>query len=182
MSVFKDILSVLKGGTVVTAPATVVSAEMALAAAADYAAEDVLSNNVTTAVPWRFEHMARKKGGRGTITKAIALCSTTALTPGITLYLFREQPTSNLLDNVANTAVVTADRYKYIGQIAFPAMAELGGNSESVATPSTSGNLPLEFDCGPGDDGLYGVVVTRDAITGEVANMGLLITLFCRQD
>ena len=181
MSIFKDILATLRGGTVVTAPAVVVTAEKALLAAADYAAEDVLDATATTGSPWRWNNVARKPDGFATITKAIALCSTTALTPGITVYLFNAPPTSAVLDNGANTAVITADRYKYVGQIAFPAMADLGGNSESIATPSTSGNLPLRVKTDPAG-GLWGIVVTRDAITGEAAGMGLMISFLAEQD
>lgn len=185
MSIWKDMLHVLRTGTVVTTLATEVSTEKALAAAADYAAEDVLNNIASVgqgALPWRWEHLAQRKGGSGTITKGVALCSTTALIPRLTIYLFRSQPGSTLVDNEANTAVLTADRQKYVGRVDFPAMGDLGGNSEAIATPSTDGNLPLRFKCDLADDGLWGVVVTRDAITGEVAGMGLQILFFVEQD
>tara|TARA_Y100000310_G_scaffold105749_1_gene104270 strand:- start:3332 stop:3610 length:279 start_codon:yes stop_codon:yes gene_type:complete len=88
-----------------------------------------------------------KPGGSGRITKAIALFETTALTPGLTLFLFNTAPTSALNDNVANTAVLHADESQFIGRITFPAMADLGtGDSEAIVTPSlATGNLPLDF-------------------------------------
>lgn len=181
MSIFKDILSTLRGGTVVTAPAVVSTAEKSLLAAADYAAEDVLDATATAGSPWYWPKVARKSEGLATITKAIALCSTTALTPRVTVYLFNAPPTSAVLDNGANTAVITADRYKYVGRIDFPAMEDQGGNSEAIATPNTAGNLPLRVKTDP-QGGLWGIVITRDAITGEAAGMGLLISLHCEQD
>jgi len=56
-------------------------------------------------------------------------------------------------------------------------MEDLGGDSESVVTPSTSGNLPLAFTCAAGDTALYGTLVTRDAITGETAGDDMTIRL-----
>ena len=183
MSVYQDILRVLRNGTVVTAPAVEVHQTKLLVAAAAHAAEDVLSESASTgaAQPWFWSGMARRKGGRGTITRAIALNTTTALTPRITVYLYQNLPRCNLLDNVANTGVINADRFHYVGRIDFPAMEDLGGMSEAIVTPSTSGNLPLRFQCSDGLDGLFGVSVTRDAVTFTALD-GLLIKFFCEQD
>ncbi|KKL64554.1 hypothetical protein LCGC14_2163810 [marine sediment metagenome] len=56
-------------------------------------------------------------------------------------------------------------------------MSDLGGNSETEATPSTVGNLPLAFNCASGDDALYGVLVTKDAETGEASGMTIVASL-----
>lgn len=168
--------------TVVEPPPVEVEATKALAAAGDYAAEDVLSESATVGVPYVFQHIARKSGGAFKITKAIALLTTTALAPRVTLFLFTYRPTSALNDNVANTAVLTGDRAHYLGRIEFPAMSDLGGNSEAIATLDTGSNLPLEGRCGPTDDSVYGIAVTEDAITGEAAGMQLMFKLFVRQD
>jgi len=95
----------------------------------------------------------------------------------MTLLLFNIVPTSsNLNDNAANTAILAADMTNYIGRIDFLAMEDLGGYSESIVTTSTYGNLPIAFILEEGKD-IYGVLVTRDAITGEVASMTMTITL-----
>jgi hypothetical protein len=156
-----------------------VSTQKILAAAGDYGAEDVLSESATNGVgtDWDFVDIAKSIGGNGYITKALVLCSTTALTPRITLYLFAAPPTSELDDNAANTAVATADLANYIGRIDFNAMEDLGGMSGSIATVSTLGNLPLAYNCDESSDTLYGIAVTRDAITGEAASMTLTISL-----
>ena len=179
----QKILESLMAGVRFLIPAIEVIGAKSLAAAGDYAAEDVMSETATAnaGTAYKFEDVVSTKGGHGTITKAIALLETTALTPRITLYLFREVPTSELDDNAANTAVLTADREKYVGRLDFPSMEDLGGNSEAIGTPSTDGNLPLEFDCLPLDRALYGIAVTRDAITGEAAGMELMFKLFVRQ-
>ena len=152
-----------------------------LIAAADYAAEDVLSENATTGNSWAFNGVVLQKGGSGYITKAQALCSTTALTPRLTLYLFTAVPTSALADNGANTAVLAADVAKYVGKIDFPAMEDLGGFSETLVSPSTTGNLPLGFTCAGDSDTLYGILVTRDAIAGEAALMTMTVILGIEQ-
>jgi len=56
-------------------------------------------------------------------------------------------------------------------------MEDLGGDSEAIASPSTVGNLPLAIKCAAGSKALYGVLVTRDAITGESAGDDYTIVL-----
>jgi len=159
-----------------------VSVSKAIAAAGDYAAEDVLSESASEGTAWTFAEIARSNGLGGYITKAHALWQTTALTPRLTLYLFNASPTTNLNDNIANTAPAYADLAKYVGKIDFPALEDLGGMSEAIATPSTTGNLPLAFECSSTADDLIGILVTRDAITGEVTNNTLTIRLEADQN
>lgn len=150
------------------------------ASGGDYTAGDVLSNDDTAdgGTAMTFTGIGRNAGAAGYITKASILCSTTALTPRLTLFLFSATPTCELDDNAANTAVVAADQANYVGHIDFPAMEDLGtGMSQTIATPNTYGNLPLAFNCASGDTALYGVLVTRDAITGEAASMTVRINL-----
>ena len=147
-----------------------------LAAAGDYAAEDVLSGNATAGTPYRFKDV----GKSGVIEKAIAFCSVTALAPRLTLYLFNRLPTGVLNDNVANTNPTVTDHPAYEGKIDFLAMEDLGGGSESVVSMGTYGNLPLPYYSPDGV--LYGVAVTRDAITGEAVGMVLSFKLQVRRD
>jgi len=148
------------------------SATKALAAAGDYAAEDVLSESATAGTCWTWN----KIGGAGYIVGARVEWETTGLTPLLSLYLFHTIPTSNLNDNVANTALLWADRAKRIGRIDFDALEDLGGVSESIAYPGGGHNVPLVFRTI--DDGnIYGILVTRSAITGEVATNSMIITL-----
>jgi len=60
-------------------------------------------------------------------------------------------------------------------------MSDLGGDSESVVTPSTVGNLPLYFTCATTDDKLYGVLVTTIAFTNETAGDDYIIKLTVEQ-
>ena len=161
----------------------VVSTTKALDAAANYDIEDVLCEDDDNGegTCWNFADVARDKGGSGYIAKAQVICETTALTPRLTLYLFTATPTSELDDNAANTALLHADLANYVGKIDFPALEDLGGDSEAVATPSTYGNLPLAFTCASTDTDLYGVLVTRDAITGETHGDDLTIRLTIEQ-
>lgn len=161
-----------------------VSVTKALAAAGNYAGDDVLSESTSAGTAWEFSNVVRRVGGTGAVVKAVALLETTALTPGITLFLFSGTPTCALNDNAANTAVLHADAANYLGRVTFPAMADLGtGDSEAMVAPSlTTGNLPLTFECASADTSIYGVAVTRDAITGEAATEELIIKLTIERD
>ena len=160
-----------------------VSVTKALAAAENYTANDVLSEHISTGTAWNFENVVGKNGASGRITRASVLLETTALTPGLTLHLFHTVPTANLNDNVANTSILHANAGNYIGKIDFPAMANLGlGDSEAIVTEADGGNLYLPFKCASGDKDLYGIVITRDAITGEVATDELIIDLLIERD
>lgn len=178
-----ELLRRIRDGIKVTSYAYESIAAKDLAAAADYSANDVLSDHVTAGTAWYFPHVARKAGGTFTITKATAMLSVTALPDRLTLYLFTQPPVSVLNDNVANTAVVAKDVAGYVGRIDFPAMNSLGtGHSEAIATPDTGANVPLEGKCDPKDDGLYAIAVTRDAEANEAVGMRLTFKLFSRQD
>jgi len=143
-----------------------VSVTKALAAALAYSAGDVLSEHATTGTDWDFSAIAKENGGKGKIVKAHVISETTAITPRLVLYLFSAAPTSAVNDNVANTALLHADLANYVGRIDFPAMSENGtGDSEAIATESTYGNVPLDFECAAAADDLIGILVTMDAFT-----------------
>ena len=158
---------------------TEVKDTQAVAAADNYTANDVLSSNATTGVEWNFANMVSAVGRSGYITKAQITVETTAQAHRLTLYLFDATITGELDDNKVNTSPVDADRGNYLGKIDFPALESLGaGNSDTVATPSspTSG-IPFAFTCATADRDLYGVLVTRDAFTNEIATDDYVITL-----
>ena len=158
-----------------------VSVTKAVAAAGNYSAEDVICENATTGTPWTFTDIARTNGASGYITRAQVICETTGQVQRLTLYVFKAVPTSELRDNVGNTAPIHADAGNYIGRIDFPAMEDLGGDSEAVATPSTTGNLPLAFTCAADSRTLYGILVTRDAFTNETATDDYIVRLTAEQ-
>ena len=153
----------------------------ALAAAAIYHAEDVISESAAAGTDWDFTAVAKVNGGTGYIVKAQALSETTAVTPRLTLFLFNAAPTCAVNDHAANTAVLHADKANYVGRVDFAAMEDLGtGDSGTIATPSTAGNLPLAFQCATAADDLFGVLVTRDAFT-QTATDDLTIVLTVEQ-
>ena len=159
-----------------------VSTTKALAAAGDYAIGDVMSEDAASGTAWTFSDAVKQNGCSGEITKAQAICETTGLTTRLTLFLFTAIPTAQLNDNAANTALLHADLANYVGRIDFVAMEDLGtGDSETLATPSTYGNLPLAFTCASDANDLYGVLVTRDAITSESAGDDMTIKLTIEQ-
>lgn len=116
--------------------------------------DEVISHSTSAGVDWDFAF-----GGTGYITKAW-IANSADITPRLRLYLFSRPPTGALNDELANTNPVTADLPYFLGCIDFPAMQQQGtGDAFALATPSTTGNLPLEFDSLI----IYGVLVQRDA-------------------
>jgi hypothetical protein len=158
-----------------------VSVTKAVAAAGNYSAEDVICESAVTGVCWTFTDIARQEGASGLIVKAQLICETTAQIQRCSMYLFKAVPTSELRDNVGNTAPLLADIDNYVGRIDFPALEDLGGMSESTATPSTYGNLPLAFTCAATSHDLFGVLVTRDAFTNETATDDYVVRLTVEQ-
>ena len=102
--------------------------------------------------------------------------ATIGLTPALTLYLFSVLPTSNLDDNVTNTAPIFADLANFVGKIDLPAMDNQGGMSESMVVEG-SGNLPLAFECASGRTHLIGIVVCQGNFTNEIDDDELTIKL-----
>ena len=153
-----------------------VSVSKAIAAAENYTADDVISEHVTTGTAWTFADIVPDDGGKGRIIQAQALWETIGLTPALTIYLFTVVPTSNLDDNVANTAPIFADLANFIGAIDLPAMDNQGGMSEAVAVEG-SGNLPMVFECASGANDIFGIVVCQANFTNEVATEQLTIKL-----
>lgn len=148
-----------------------VSAIKALAAAENYAAEDVLSESASAGTAWEFKNVTEKPGGAGAIVSARVLIETTALTPRVALFLFKDTPSTNKNDNAANTAPAYADRLLYIGRVDFAPCSDLGGQSEAEATTSPPGDLPVYFECMGDSTSIYGIPVLKDAVTEEAAGM-----------
>ncbi len=148
-----------------------VSVTKALASATAYTAEDVLSESASAGTVWTFTDIARQAGAGGYISKVHAICETTAVTPRLVLFLFTAAPTCAVNDHAANTALLHADLANYVGKVDLPAMEDIGtGDSEAVATPSTTGSLPLSFTCASTSRNLIGVLATRDAFTNTATN------------
>ena len=171
----------MSGATDAVQELKTVSVTKPLAAAGNYAANDVMSESASSGTVWLFPAIARANGGSGLIVKAQAIMETTNLTPRLILHLFIAAPTSQLNDNEPNTALLHADLANYVGPVEFSALRTSGGDSETIATPSTVGNVPLAFTCASDADDLIGIVATLDAITGEVATDDLTIVLEVEQ-
>ncbi len=135
------------------------------------AAGDVFSNAVSTngtAWSWSF-------GGTGYITKA-RITHSTGLTPRVRLHLWDFIITDSEAEmddsDAFNGPVAASDDY-YIGYIDFPSWSSSGtGLSQSIVTPNTIGNLPLEFN----EHVLYGVTETLDAFTPTAAACNIYLT------
>ncbi len=175
-SVWRNIRATNAGILLVTGKLVNSSTTVALAAATNYAAEDVLSDSATAGTAWRFKNVVEREGGSGVIVNAQIKWVTTALSPRITLYLYEAVPTSQLNDNAANTALLAADITNYIDKIEFMALSDLGGVSEASVSPSTVGGLSVYFTLESGRD-IYGITVLADAVTGESAGAKMTIKL-----
>lgn len=131
-----------------------------------YTAEDVVSESTSAplALPWVFKDCAKAVGGGGRIIDALILAETTNIASQFSLFLHKDVPTCNLFDAAINTAFIIGDIDIAVGRIHFPAADDVGGMSETVATPSTVGNLPKTFVCKHDSRDLYGVLVIRNAV------------------
>lgn len=161
-----------------------VSTTKVILAAGNYTAQDVLSESATTGTCFKFSNVVPYNGGSGTIIKAIILCQTTNQAHGITMPIFNTTPTGALNDNLANTNPQFTDAAKVEGKLEFSAFSDLGdasAASDAQVTPGVGG-CPLPFVCAPDDNSLYGVVVTRDAFTNEVAGHSYTVILEIAQD
>lgn len=160
---------------------TEVTVTKAIAAAGNYSAEHVLSESATVGTHWTFSGVLPDNGGRGYIVKASVVVETTAQVQRLTLFLFNASSASSNDDRTQNDAPLSGDSIKYQGRIDFSALDDLGGQSDTLATPSLSGNLPLAFECAAGENDLFGILVTRDAFTNEVAGDDYTIKLTCER-
>lgn len=173
----------VRKGAIVHGRVKTVSVTKALVGGACIAG-DVLSESTTAGAAWTFAAIAGENGGSGYITKVHAILETAAKTPRLVVFLFIATPTCTLNDNAPNTALLHTDLANYVGKVDLPAMETIpaagAGDSEAVATPSTTGSLPLAFTCASGADDLYAVVATRDAVT-PTATDDLVIRLTVEQ-
>tara|TARA_Y100000310_G_scaffold23392_1_gene22380 strand:- start:11042 stop:11662 length:621 start_codon:yes stop_codon:yes gene_type:complete len=168
---------------IVSGVAKTISVTKVIEAKGNYAAEDVLSSDTATgdALPWTFSGIFRADNTGGYITTAVIKSETTDLAFRPTMYLYNVTPTGKMADNEANQNPLYADEAKFVGQVDWPALSNLGGMSVSVATASTVGNLPLWVDSASNADDLFGILVTRDAETGETAGDEFVVDLTLEQ-
>lgn len=150
-----------------------------IAAAGDYAANDVLSQSATNdaGVHWVFANAARVAGGSGWITKVRATCSVDALTPRLRIWLFDADPATSEKDDNAAFNLTAADRAKWIGCVDLPALSDAGAISVTQNTTER-----FRFVCASGSRDLLAIVQTLDAITNESASMTLDIHATIDQD
>ncbi len=154
-----------------------VSVTTDLVANTTYAANTVMSDSASAGAVWNFANVTEIVGGTGYIVKAQAIAQANT-TPRLRVFLFNSGTlTCNVNSNVASNAPAHADLAKYIGGIDVPALENYTGDSYSIATPSTAGNLPLAFQCASDNNCLYGIVMTKDATANITTLKQLTIKL-----
>lgn len=142
----------------------------AVAAASDYADNDIVSNSASNGagVAWVFADMARVEAGKGRVVSALLSCSVAAVVASFRLHVFNANPSASELDDNAAFSVHANDQDKYLFWIDFPALA--GGRS-------FVGDLNIPYTCAASSTSLYGILQITDAETGEVASMVVTIKL-----
>lgn len=152
-------------------------ASKTIAAAEDYADNDVLSESASNGVgtAFTFLNMAPREGGVGEIFHATIKCSAGAVVAGFRLHLFSESPTTSEMDDNAALNMTTADRAKHLGWIDFTAASDQGDYAMSQASGLSAG-----YYCADGARDLYGILQATDAETNETAGMTVEIELFAR--
>ena len=150
-----------------------------LAAAADYAALDVLSHSATVGVPWQFADMARQAGRGGVITKMAVEASVEAFAAKYRLTLFHTAPTASELDDNLAGAITIAESRTIVAIIETTAdSVDLGTVSYGTITLA----VPAPYVCAAADTKLYGILQTVDAETNESAGMSLGVALTVIRD
>lgn len=151
-----------------------------LAAAGDYAALDVLSQNATNGagVAWVIPGAARVNGGMGRITGGIITTSVDAFAAKFRMYVFDANPSASELDDNSPLSIAAADRAKLIGTLQW---ATDGTDVGAISLNELTNTLPLPFKCAAADTALYGILVTVDAETNESASMTVDVWLLIEQ-
>ncbi len=132
--------------------------------------DDVVSENASSGqgTDWDFAF-----GGTGYISKALITSATNAIVPVAELQLYSLPPACEMDDNALTNSPIAGDVPYFLGAITFPTMSDSGtGHSFAVASPSTSGNLPLSFDSLV----IYGVLVDKTGVTWANALVSILLT------
>lgn len=164
----------LPDGTVTIAPDLITSSvSRTVAAAGDYAANDVVSNSATeaSATAWVFDGMSPGAGKAGCIFSATITCSEDDVSGSrFRLFLLSEQPSPGtvLADNAA-LAMDAGDLNKVETYIDFPAMIDVGSFSMSQSVGVNYGYFT--------SDKLYGVLQILDAEADEAPGMTITIKL-----
>ena len=145
-----------------------------LAAAGNYAANDVLSDNATDgqATAWEFVDCARSPGASFWITGIYANCSEDSILARIRIHWFTAVPAGAELDDNAAFALVEANRQYYRNYTDLVAFADRGGFSmtgddtvRKMITPAANSRS------------IWAIVEILDAETNETANMEMRIRL-----
>lgn len=144
----------------------------AIAAAGDYADNDILSNSASAGVAWVFADMAASDGGAGEIVGAILTCSVAAVAATFRLWLFNANPAASSLNDNAAFSIHADDQSKLIQTVDFATTASLGGVGGSITAA-----LSKPYRCDAADTDLYGILQATDAITNETAAMIVTVAL-----
>jgi hypothetical protein len=176
----------------ITSPATVKciatlnALPPALAAAGDYAANDVLNDSASAGHAWVIPNIARVAGLGGTITRIAFTLSVLAATPRLRLHFFNALPSAASLTN-DNTAfkLDADDRSAWLFSVDLPALAPPGSGGTADGTSEVSvavkGEMAEDFVTGA-DRNLYVIVELLDAFTNESAGMTATLHVTARQD
>lgn len=150
----------------------------AIAAAGDYADNDVVSNSATNGQGdyWIFAGMATADAGSGEIVGAILTTTATGVVATFRLWLFNAPPTASELDDNAAFSLHADDQAKLVQVVDFPACALLGGVAGSITAA-----LEKPYVCAAADSRLYGILQITDAESNEVASMTMVVKLMVKR-
>ncbi len=133
-----------------------------------HSAGDVLSETDTAGLgtPWVIKNAARENGGSGRIHKAQLETEVESQTFRVAMQVYTAYPDgAELDDNAAASSPNPTNHQFFEDEIEMPALHSRGDDSYAVATPSTVGNLPLDFTCEPDSRDLHLILIAVDATT-----------------
>ncbi len=151
-----------------------------IAAAGDYADNDIVSHSASdgVGVAWKFTALTRGSGYTATVVGASVATSVEGFAAAVRLHLFNAVPSAATeLDDNAAFYIDLDDRAKYLGYVDIAASADFGefsfGQEASPLAKKITGDSS-------GD--VWAIVQLLDAVTNESAGMSFWPTLHVIQD
>lgn len=155
-----------------------VSAANTIAAAGDYADDDIISQSASNGVgvPWKFTGLGRAASLGGTIVGASIKTSVTAFAATVRIHLFNAIPTASEFDDNEALSIHATDLSKYLGFVDIGASENMGGFSFAQVDTITK-----KFTADASAD-VYAIIQLTTAEAGESAGMSVYPTLHVIQD
>lgn len=168
----------VRSGAVQTSVTGTTNSANLIAAAGNYADNDIIAHSASNGVgvPWKFTALGRYASATGTIVGASVKTSVAAWVAGFRIHLFNAIPTASEFDDNEAFSIHANDRTKYLGYIDITPSASMGGFSLAQ-----NDALTKKYTADSSGD-VYAIIQLTDAESNESAGMTVEPTLHVIQD